>query len=217
SPLIVTGHDGDCRRITATQYVSASARPRVRAQSTEYRDIGTRRRRERRWRARAAATAQKARSRRRPDLQTWTIRHLSAALNDASAALPALNEAVQWRNHAQPSPHTRSSPHAQPTTSRAASAGIIGSTPVSSENRRSRLATVLRWQNSSAALAPMLPEARYARTASTRRCRSTGPQADSAVSTSARIGLPAALRDRAANRAQPRRQVIAESSSAVRT
>src|SRR5699024_8811967 len=40
-------------------------------------------------------------------------------------------------------------------------AGIIGSTPVSSENRRSRLATVLRWQNSSAALAPMLPEARY--------------------------------------------------------
>src|SRR5699024_8800590 len=100
---------------------------------------------------------------------------------------PSLERGGAWRNHAQP------------TTSRAASAGIIGSTPVSSENRRSRLATVLRWQNSSAALAPMLPEARYARTASTRRSRSTGPQADSAVSTSARMGLPAALRDRAAN------------------
>src|SRR5699024_4790546 len=62
----------------------------------------------------------------------------------------------------QLSPHARPTSHAQPTTSRAASAGIIGSTPVSSQNRRSRLATVLRWQNSSAALAPMLPEARYA-------------------------------------------------------
>src|SRR5699024_3921857 len=35
--------------------------------------------------------------------------HLSAALNDASAALSALNEAVQWRNHARSTPHARSS------------------------------------------------------------------------------------------------------------
>src|SRR5699024_7783835 len=44
-PLIVTGHDGNLRRITATQYVSAIARPRVQAQCTEYRDMSTRRHR----------------------------------------------------------------------------------------------------------------------------------------------------------------------------
>src|SRR5699024_4511011 len=42
----------------------------------------------------ALGLAQQARSSRRLDLQAWTIRHLGAALNDASAALPALNEAV---------------------------------------------------------------------------------------------------------------------------
>lgn len=36
--------------------------------------------------------------------------------------------------------------YAHATTRRAASAGIVGSTPVTSAKRRSRLATVFRWQ-----------------------------------------------------------------------
>lgn len=47
--------------------------------------------------------------------------------------------------------------HDQPTTSRADCSGIVGSTPVILANRWRRFDTVLRWQNSSSAVRPMLP------------------------------------------------------------
>ena len=68
-----------------------------------------------------------------------------------------------------------------------------------------------------AAVSPMLPDRRYARTASTRRSRSAVPHRSSASSTSETTDLPVALSARAAKRAHPRPQVIARVSPVSKT